>query len=59
MPTLVIEYIAPSAAVSYSSFFPSFDQIHEARVSVPVVQEQMNVQVIPDAQVGADTGTNC
>ena len=29
MPTPVIEYIAPSAAVSYPSFFPSFDQIHE------------------------------
>ena len=26
----VIEYIAPSAAVSYPSFFPSLDQIHEA-----------------------------
>ena len=51
MPTPVIEYIAPSAAVSYPSFFPSFDQIHGARVSVPVVQEQMNVQVIPDAHV--------
>jgi len=30
MPAPVIEYIAPSAAVSYPSFFPSFDQIHEA-----------------------------
>ena len=30
MPALVIEYIAPSVAVSSSSFFPSFDQIHEA-----------------------------
>ena len=26
----MIEYIAPSAAVSYPSFLPSFDQIHEA-----------------------------
>jgi len=26
----VIEYIAPSVAASYPSFFPSFDQIHEA-----------------------------
>ena len=46
MPSPVIEHITPSA-VSYSSF----GQIHEARVSVPVVQEQMNMQVIPDAQV--------
>ena len=30
MPAPVIEYIAPSAAVSHPSFFPSFDQIHEA-----------------------------
>ena len=30
MPTPVIEYIAPSAAVSYPSFLPSIDQIHEA-----------------------------
>ena len=30
MSAPVIEYIAPSAAVSYPSFFPSFDQIHEA-----------------------------
>ena len=29
MPTPVIEYIAPSAAESYPSIFPSFDQIHE------------------------------
>ena len=46
MPSPVIEHITPSA-VSYSSF----GQIHEARVSVPVVQEQRNMQVIPDAQV--------
>ena len=30
MPTPVIEYIAPSAAVSYPSFFPSFSQPNEA-----------------------------
>ena len=29
IPTPVIEYITPSAAVSYPSFLPSFDQIHE------------------------------
>ena len=46
IPSPVTEHITPSA-VSYSSF----GQIHEARVSVPTVQEQMNVQVIPDAQV--------
>ena len=30
MPTPVIEYIAPSAAVFYPSFLPSIDQSHEA-----------------------------
>ena len=30
MPAPVIEHIAPSAAESYPSFVPSFDQIHEA-----------------------------
>ena len=30
MPAPVIEYIAPSVAVSYPSFCPSIDQIHEA-----------------------------
>ena len=53
MPTPVIEYIAPSAAVSYPSFFPSFDQIHEAvtDMSVPTVRQQRNVQEIPGTQV--------
>ena len=46
MPSPVTEHITPSE-VSYSSF----GQIHEARVPVPVVREQMHMQVIPDAQV--------
>ena len=33
MPAPVIQYIAPSAAVSYPSFFPSFDQIHESLIN--------------------------
>ena len=66
----MIEYIAPSPAVSYPSFFPSFGQLYEAITGlvdpqfsitadetsqVPVV-----VQEIPEVQVvEADTGTNC
>ena len=59
MPAPVIEYIAPSLAVSYPSFFPSFDQIHEAVTDLENPQfsitadetSQMPVQEIPELQV--------
>ena len=61
MPAPVIEYFAPPPAVSYPSFFPSFDQINEAFTGLvnlhfsitadETSQMPVVVQEIPEVQV--------
>ena len=59
-PAPVIDYIAPSPAVSYPSFFPSFDEINEAiscvvNLQFPITADETSrmlvvVQEIPEVQ---------